>query len=138
MVAVRDHLGPYRIVRTIGSGGMGLVLEGEAADGTRVALKAIRPDLVLPAARERFEREGMIRIEHPNVVRVVDAGTDTTGVPYIAFELLSGRSLDRALHEGRLSPAEVIRIARQVCAGLSAAHEQGVVHRALKPANVFL
>jgi predicted ATPase len=137
---LQQRLGPYAIDGIIGRGGMGVVYRGRSATGERVALKAIRPEIVSTALLDRFEREGAIRLDHPNVIRTLAAGWDaTTGTPWIAFELLEGTSLE-ALLERRsvLPPAELVPILEGICAGVGAAHAQGIVHRDLKPANVFL
>jgi tetratricopeptide (TPR) repeat protein len=136
-LAGRQRLGPYRVEGILGAGGMGVVFRGRAPDGTAVALKAIRPDLMDPEVRARFDREATIRIDHPNIIRVIDTGVDA-GVPYIALELLEGQSLEARLEaEGRLAPDVVVPLLLQACAGLGAAHRLGIVHRDLKPANLF-
>lgn len=129
-------IGPFELGRIIGSGGFGTVYEAKGPGGQIVALKLLAPHVDSEEMLERFRREGKIRIEHPNVVRVIDAGQDR-GVSYIAFELLLGKPLNVVLEDAPLPPAEVIRIARQICAGLAAAHDRDIVHRDLKPGNVF-
>lgn len=129
-------VGPFSLGRIIGSGGFGTVYEATDSDGQVVALKLLAPHVDSEETLERFQREGKIRIEHPNVVRVIDAGQDR-GVSYIAFELLQGKPLNVLLEDAPLPPADVIGIARQICAGLAAAHERDIVHRDLKPGNVF-
>ncbi|UJR84871.1 serine/threonine-protein kinase [Sandaracinus amylolyticus] len=133
-----DTIGPYRLVSVLGSGGFGTVYAGEAPDGTKVALKVLSEHMRTDELLRRFEREGDIRIEHPNVVRVIDAGRADDGTPWIAFELLEGEPLNDRLRKAPLPVAEVIDLGLQICAGLSAAHARGVVHRDLKPGNVFL
>ena len=87
---------------------------------------------------KRFAREAAIRIPHPNVCRVFDAGQSADGTPWIAMELLEGESLEARLARGTLAPPEVVEIGVQVCRGLAAAHGVDVVHRDLKPSNLFL
>ncbi|HQR29101.1 MAG TPA: serine/threonine-protein kinase, partial [Anaeromyxobacteraceae bacterium] len=135
--------GRYRISAHLASGGMAAVY---VAEDTRtrhdVALKVLRPDLSgSPEVVRRFLCEGSIAglVRHENVVRVLDHGGEEGRTCFIAMELLEGEGLfDRLRRRGALPPAEAIGILLQVCAGLQAAHDQGVVHRDLKPENVFL
>jgi tetratricopeptide (TPR) repeat protein len=131
-----DRLGPFTLGGIIGSGGFGTVYRATGDDGQVVALKVLAPHVDSQETLRRFEREGNIRIDHPNVVRVIDAGEDR-GVSYIAFELLEGMPLNVKLESAPLPIAEVLDIGLQICAGLGAAHERGIVHRDLKPGNVF-
>ncbi|HET8725786.1 MAG TPA: serine/threonine-protein kinase [Anaeromyxobacteraceae bacterium] len=135
--------GRYRLSAHLASGGMAAVY---VAEDTRtrhdVALKVLRPDLSRsPEVVRRFLCEGSIAglVRHENVVRVLDHGGEEGRTCFIAMELLEGEGLfDRLRRRGALPPAEAIGILLQVCAGLQAAHEQGVIHRDLKPENVFL
>lgn len=136
--------GEYRILERIGAGGMGTVHVAEQlSTGKRRALKVMHPSMVLDAKlRERFEQEArvgsMARSRH--IVEVIDAGVDeATGSPWIAMELLEGRDLGayRAAHE-RFDAAAVGEILRQLCHALGAAHRVGVVHRDIRPENVFV
>jgi WD40 repeat protein/serine/threonine protein kinase len=136
------RLGPYRVLAVLGSGGMGVVFEAEDPQlGRRVALKAMLPARAAsPSARERFSREARSAagLKHPHVVTIFDVGEDR-GVPFLAMELLEGESLDARLgREGRLPVPEVLRIGREVAAGLAAAHDKGLIHRDIKPANLWL
>jgi len=134
---VERRVGPYLIEGTLGRGSMGVVCRAVADDGTKVALKMMvnvfmtREEMAL-----RFQREAEVRIDHPNVVRVLGAGTTDEGVPYIAFELLEGEPLDARFARG-VTPGELRELGIQVCRGLAAAHSKGIVHRDLKPANLF-
>ncbi len=91
------------------------------------------------AKRAQSEARVLVRIDHPNVVKVYDAGATEDGLVYLVMEKLAGRTL-RAVYRdvGRLSVVEALEIARQICAGVDAAHRQGVIHRDLKPENVFI
>ena len=105
-----------------------------------VAVKFLRPDLSAQAdARQRFEDEAhsAARLTHPNVVLVLDSG-EHDGTPYLVMECLPGRTLKDEIREGPLDPARVEGIARDVVAGLAAAHEIGIVHRDVSPGNVML
>src|SRR5688572_21465907 len=105
---------------------MGVVYRATGPDGAIVALKVMaraRPDDPL---LRRFEREARIRIDHPNVVKVLDAGVDGDA-PWIAFELLAGESLAARMGRGRMTVAEAIDLGDQACRGLGAAHALGLV-----------
>lgn len=130
-------VGPYTIEGVLGRGGMGTVFRARAPGGAIVALKVIRAALLREDTRRRFERESRIRVDHENVVKVLDAGEAEDGTAYIALELLEGVTLAERLVSGPLSEDEVVDIALQLCRGLEAAHDAGVIHRDLKPSNVF-
>ena len=137
---VRGTLGTLRIEGLIGKGGMGAVYRAVSDDGSSVALKVLLPQTGEAAEQHarRFAREARIRIDHPNVVKVIDAGVEGES-PWIAFELLEGWSLRQRLRaRGVLSVEEAVDLAVQACRGLAAAHALGVVHRDVKPGNVFL
>ena len=130
-------LGRFRVGEVIGRGGMGVVYEAATTGGERAAIKVLSATHNL-ASVQRFHREARIRIEHQNIVRVLDTGTTSHGAPYIAFELLEGLSLEqRIARQGKLTADETVDIAIQATAGLEEAHANGVVHRDLKPANLF-
>ncbi len=136
------RLGPYRVLGLLGSGGMGIVFRAEDPHLQRaVALKAMKRSLTASdAARKRFLREARIvaAIEHDHIVTIHQAGEDR-GVLYLAMPLLKGESLeDRLKREGRLPVVDALRIAREAALGLAAAHAQGLVHRDVKPANIWL
>jgi WD40 repeat protein len=136
------RLGQYRVLRVLGSGGMGVVFEAEDPDLQRkVALKVMRPWLAADeAARKRFLREARAAaaLDHDHIVKIFQVGEDR-GVPFIAMQLLRGQSLQNRLRDGdRLPSAEVVRIGRELAEGLAAGHEAGLVHRDVKPANVWL
>ncbi len=137
------ELGEYRVLRQLGVGGMGVVYIAEDPKLRRqIALKIIRPDLVARAdLRERFLREAqaVAAVEHDHIVAIFHVG-EHNGTPYLAMPLLRGRPLEEALREadGPLPVDEVLRIGRQTAEGLAAAHERGLVHRDIKPNNIFL
>lgn len=135
------HLvGRYRLIRCIGAGGMGTVFEAEHAElGRRVAIKFLRNPAARP--RARFEREARLlsRLEHENIVTLLDLGKDEVLGPYLVLEYLSGRTLRQELDELGIRPLERVQsIVAQIGRGLSAAHRAGIVHRDLKPENVML
>jgi Leucine-rich repeat (LRR) protein len=136
------RLGPYRVLKVLGAGGMGVVYEAEDPVLRRhVALKALLPHLAgSPSARQRFLREAQAAaaLSHDHIVTVHQVGEDR-GVPYVAMPLLRGEPLDERLRrEGKQPVAEVLRIGRETAEGLAAAHERGLIHRDIKPANIFL
>jgi WD40 repeat protein len=136
------RLGPYRVLKVLGTGGMGVVFQAEDPHLRRpVALKVMKPALAASAtARKRFLREGqaMAALEHDHIVPVYQVGEDR-GLPFLAMQLLKGETLeDRLQREPILPPAEVWRIGREMAEGLAAAHASGLIHRDIKPANVWL
>jgi hypothetical protein len=135
------RLGGYRVLRVLGSGGMGVVFLAEDPQlRRRVALKAMLPGTATPAARQRFLREARAAaaIEHDHIITVYQVGEDR-GVPFLAMQLLRGQSLDdRLRREGALPVAEALRIGREAAQGLAAAHARGLIHRDVKPANLWL
>ena len=136
------RLGKYRVLSILGRGGMGVVLQAEDTLLKRpVALKAIKPSLAAGAAvRKRFFREAraMARLEHEHVVRLYEVNEEAS-VPYIAMELLSGEPLQKRLkREPVLPPSEALRIGREVAEVLAVAHAREMIHRDIKPGNIFL
>lgn len=134
--------GRYRLLREIGRGGAGTVWEAELLPlGRLVAVKLLRPGVGANGnAVSRLMREAMTvsRLGHEHIVRVNDVGTDEHGSPYIAMELLKGESLAHLVAGRRRLPwSDVAEIATQICDALAAAHAVGIVHRDVKPANVF-
>jgi serine/threonine-protein kinase len=135
--------GRYRVEARVGSGAMGAVYRAEhAVLGRRVALKILNRDrLVGGDTVQRFRREAqaLSALHHPNTVRVFDFGASDEGMLYLAMELLEGEALtDRIVREGPLPVQEAIDIIQQVLRSIGEAHAQGLVHRDLKPDNVFL
>jgi Tol biopolymer transport system component len=134
-------LGHYRVLRKIGSGGMGEVYcASDERLGREVALKILKPSLAHDQDRlRRFEQEARAAatLSHPNVVAVYDIGMHD-GAPYIVSELLEGRTLRERLLEGPVPRRQAVDYASQIAQGLVAAHEKRIVHRDLKPENLFL
>ena len=140
-VAVGSVFGGYRILRAVGSGGMGQVYEAFDADLARsVAVKVMRPDRAAdPDARERFLREAraLAAVTNPHVVTIHHVGQHDNQ-PFLVMEMVAGETLDARLRNGPLPMLQLLNIAREMAAGLAAAHRAGVVHRDIKPDNVVL
>lgn len=135
--------GKYRILRKIGSGGIGVVYAAEhVALGTEVAVKVLRGAAAMDASEiARLRREARVQgsIEHPNVVRTLDLDELPDGSLYVVMELLRGNSLATLLRDqGLVAPGFALPMFVQVCRALSAAHQLGIVHRDLKPGNIFI
>jgi len=132
----------YRIAGVIGAGGMATVYLAVHRNGNRVALKMLHPELSRQAAhRDRFVREGYVAnsLEHPGAVRVLDDDVADDGCPFLVMDLLQGETLAARLRRcGRLAPREVLAIGHALCDVLARAHACGVVHRDIKPDNLFL
>ena len=135
------HLGRYEIRSKLGEGGMGVVYRGvDPKLGREVAIKVLSPEYSADADRlARFEREARAAgaLSHENVLTVYDTGAHE-GAPYIVSELLEGEDLRAKLGRGPLPLRRALDYARQIAAGLAAAHEREIVHRDLKPENVFV
>jgi pSer/pThr/pTyr-binding forkhead associated (FHA) protein len=144
------HIDSYRIVGMVGVGGMAYVLEGRGPQGERVAVKIPKEVLAYDESfRERFRREtkSMERLEHPNIVRVLQVGevkrgrhlVGDMGLQYIVMSYIDGCSLSRLLAEGQSLPDQVaVEIVRHVAQALQHAHEKGVIHRDIKPSNILI
>src|SRR5262249_13229700 len=137
------RLGSYRVLKVLGTGGMGVVFHAEDLHLRRpVALKVMRPSLAASAEfQRRFLREARLAaaIDHQHIVTVYQVGEDR-GVPFLAMQLLHGQTLEDRLKQagGRLLLPEVLRVGREIAEGLVAAHARGLIHRDIKPANVWL
>lgn len=141
-----EKLGPYVIERQIGKGGMGAVYaavyEGAgSAAGTRVAIKALSPQLAMEDGfRERFEAEieSLKQLRHEGIVRLYGYG-EQDGILFYSMELVDGKSLEEEINKGRhFTWREALPIGIQVCRALKHAHDHGVIHRDIKPANLLL
>ncbi len=136
------RLGDYRVLQILGRGGMGVVFRAEDPRLKRqVALKVMKPSIAASkSAKDRFLREAQFTasIEHDHIVHIYQVGEDR-GVPFIAMPFLRGESLKTRLErDGRLRQSEVVRIGKEVAAGLAAAHDRGLIHRDIKPDNIWI
>ncbi len=141
-VRVAEELGPYRLGKKLGEGGMGTVYLAQHAMLKRpAAIKLLKDDQVGPQAMLRFEREVQIasRLTHPNTIEIYDFGRTQSGVFYYAMEYVDGLTLhDLVARGGPVSPERVVFILCQVCGSLAEAHSQNLIHRDIKPQNVML
>ncbi len=135
--------GPYRVVRKLGTGGMGVVYLAEhALIGRRAAVKLLHP--ARSAQRDSVERffneaRATSAVEDPGIVQIYDFGHTETGTAYLVMEYLDGEPLSRRLRRrGPLTPYDAVRITRQIAGSLAAVHALGIVHRDLKPENLFM
>ncbi|MCM2336074.1 MAG: protein kinase, partial [Pseudomonas sp.] len=136
-------IGPYRLERLIGEGGMGQVWLAARADGLyqrRVALKLLRPGLADSSLRLRFSRERQIlaRLAHPHIARLLDAGVSGDGLPYLALEYVDGEPITDVCRHRNVPVAARLRMFRQICDAVSHAHANLIVHRDLKPSNILV
>ena len=135
------QLGPYEILSSLGSGGMGEVYRArDNRLGREVAVKVLPERFARDtAALDRFEREArsLAALSHPNILVLFDIGNEN-GIVFSVTELLEGRTLRERLDEGPLDPAHALQVSIGVSEGLSAAHSRGIIHRDLKPENIFL
>ena len=140
-IPIGTSIGPYEIVGWLGAGGMGEVYRARDSRLARdVAIKLIPETLAADATRlRRFEQEARAagQLNHPNILAVHDVGVHE-GSPYIVSELVDGQSLRRHLHDGPLPARKVLDYARQIAEGLAAAHDKAIVHRDIKPDNLFV
>ena len=137
------RIGPYRVLREIGRGGMGAVHLAERADGQyehRVALKLIKRgmDTEQVLARFRAERQILASLDHPNIARLLDGGSTEGGVPFFAMEYIEGQPIDAYAARQDLSVEERIRLFLHVCGAVAYAHQRLVVHRDIKPLNILV
>lgn len=136
-------IGPYRLERMLGEGGMGQVWLARRDDGLyqrRVALKLLRPGLADPNLRLRFTRERQIleRLEHPHIARLLDAGISADGQPYLALEYVDGEPITDWCRARALNLEVRLQLFQQICRALSHAHANLIVHRDLKPSNILV
>ena len=136
------RLGPYQLLELIGEGGMGAVYLAEQQEPIRrhVALKIIKPGVDVRSLVIRFqaERQALALMDHPNIARVLDAGTAPSGRPYIVMELVAGAAITRYCDGQRLTPRQRLELFLSVCRAVQHAHQKGIIHRDLKPSNVLV
>ncbi|MGE5360669.1 MAG: protein kinase domain-containing protein [Bacteroidales bacterium] len=140
--ALPERIGPYRIVRVLGEGGMGVVYlaEQEEPIERRVALKLVKPGCDSRDVLRRFdaERQALALMDHPGIARVLDAGIGPGGRPYFVMEYVAGIPITDYCDRNRLGTAERLELFLPVCAAIQHAHQKGMVHRDLKPSNILV
>lgn len=138
-----QEVGPYRITRELGQGGMGAVYLAERIDGKfsqRVALKLLKREMNTGALRRRFQQERKIlaSLEHPNIARLLDAGTTADKIPFLAMEYVEGLPIDQYCNKNKADLNQRLDLFRKVCSTVDFAHRSLVVHRDLKPSNILV
>ncbi len=136
------RIGPYRLVRKIGEGGMGAVWEAEQEHPIRrkVAIKLVKSGLGGEAVLSRFEteRQALALMDHPNVARVLDAGSDAEGNPFFVMDFIRGIPISDYCDRNNMATRDRLALLIQVCDGVHHAHQKGVIHRDLKPGNILV
>ena len=142
VIARGTLVGPYKILELIGEGSFGSVYLAEQRQPVvrRVALKMLRGDTGGRDVLARFdaERQALALMDHPNIAKILDAGTDVSGRPYFVMDLVVGRTITEYCDENRLSIRERLELLEQVCFAMQHAHGKGVMHRDVKPSNVLV
>jgi serine/threonine-protein kinase len=136
-----QQLGPYRIRKVLGEGGMGVVYLAERQDlGSLVALKLLRDAWLSPARRERFgaEQRTLAQLNHPSIARLYDADTLSDGTPFFVMEYVEGLQLTDYCAQHQCSVERRLQLFRQVCEAVQYAHSNAVIHRDLKPSNILV
>ena len=140
---IGQQIGNYKIIGELGQGGMGAVYLGTRADGKfeqKVALKLLKREMNTSALRRRFqqEREILASLEHPNIARLLDAGTTDDKIPFLAMEYVEGLPIDVYCNKHKLDLSQRLDLFRKVCAAVNFAHRNLIVHRDLKPSNILV
>jgi serine/threonine protein kinase len=135
-------VGPYKLMEQIGEGGFGLVFVAEQTQPVKrkVALKIIKPGMDSKQVIARFEaeRQALALMDHPNIARVLDAGTAESGRPYFVMELVRGIPITDYCDRNQLTPKERLELFVSVCHAIQHAHQKGIIHRDIKPSNVLV
>jgi WD40 repeat protein/serine/threonine protein kinase len=137
------HIGPYKLLRELGHGGMAIVYLAIRADDVyqkEVAVKLVWPGMERTGVIRRFKQERRIlaRLDHPNIARLLDGGATEEGWPYVVMEYVDGAPITEYCDQRRLNISERLRLFRTVCAAVAYAHRNLIVHRDLKPGNIFV
>ncbi len=136
-----QQVGPYRVVRRLGHGGMGVVYLAEREDlGSQAAIKVLRDATLSPARRQRFtaEERTLAQLSHPSIARLYDADVLPDGTPFFVMEYVDGVPLDTYCETQHLSLHARLRLFRQVCEAVQHAHRHLIIHRDLKPSNILV
>lgn len=136
------NIGPYKLLEQIGEGGFGTVYmaQQDAPIRRRLALKIIKPGMDSKQVIARFEseRQALAVMDHPNIARVIDAGTAASGRPFFVMELVRGETITKFCDQRRLALRERLRLFQDVCSAVEHAHQKGIIHRDIKPSNVLV
>ncbi len=136
------EIGPYKLLQQIGEGGMGVVYMADQTEpvARRVALKIIKPGMDSRQVLARFEaeRQALALMDHPNIAKVLDAGTTITGRPYFVMELVKGVSITQYCDDNHLTVQQRLELFVPVCQAIQHAHQKGIIHRDIKPSNVMI
>jgi len=139
---IGTQVGPYKLLQQIGEGGMGVVYMAQQDKPVQrtVALKIIKPGMDSNQVIARFEaeRQALAIMDHPNIAKVLDAGTTDSGHPYFVMELVKGISIIQYADEHRLTPRQRLELFIPVCQAVQHAHQKGIIHRDLKPTNILV
>ncbi|MEL7498557.1 MAG: serine/threonine-protein kinase [Planctomycetota bacterium] len=142
VAAVGSTIGPYKLLQQIGEGGMGVVYMAEQSEPIRrrVALKIIKPGMDSRQVIARFEaeRQALAMMDHPNIAKVLDAGTTEFGYPFFVMELVNGIPITDYCDQEQLTPGQRLQLFLAVCQGVQHAHQKGIIHRDLKPSNILV
>lgn len=139
---VGDRVGPYKLQEKIGEGGMGEVWVADQTEPIkrRVALKLIKPGMDSRSVLARFEaeRQALALMDHPNIAKVLDAGTTPDGRPFFVMELVKGTPITEFCDTRKLTPRQRLELFVSVCQAIQHAHLKGIIHRDIKPSNVLV
>src|SRR5271163_1490086 len=135
-------IGPYKLIEPIGEGGMGSVWMAQQTEPVKrlVAVKLIKAGMDTRQVIARFEaeRQALALMDHPNIARVLDAGTTSAGRPYFVMDLVNGVPITRYCDDHHLTPRQRLELFIPVCLAVQHAHQKGIIHRDLKPSNVLV
>ena len=137
-----ETIAGYTLLHELGHGGMGVVFQAEQLEPLRrtVALKVIKPGVDTREVISRFdvERQALSMMDHPNIAKVLDAGSTESGRPYFVMELVKGQPITTYCQQNHLTPHERLRLFLSVCNAIQHAHQKGIIHRDIKPSNVLV
>ena len=141
-ISVPTEIGPYRLIRKLGEGGMGQVWLAEQTSPVRrqVAVKFIRPGIFNTSLLQRFqwERQSLAMMDHPAIAKIFEAGSTPTGEPYLVMEYVAGLPITDYCDSKKLTIPERLQLFILACEGVQHAHQKAIVHRDLKPANILV
>ena len=141
-LTANERIGPYKLLEQIGEGGFGVVYMADQVQPIqrRVAIKIIKPGMDTKQVIARFEaeRQALALMDHPNIAKVLDAGTTDNGRPYFVMELVRGIPVTEYCDDRNLSTSERLALFTEICSAVQHAHQKGIIHRDIKPSNVLV